>query len=153
MIEVTFTNGTATGFNVFGTVADWTERAAMERAGTLQTRSDWTSFEQVEKIAAELSAATGKRFIPVDAGEWVSPRYDVIEAPIVGAEVSSAFNGDYYPTGKITRVSPDCRVVTATDEHTGTVTRYYRRRLSGAWINERTWSMVSGHRTDKNPSF
>lgn len=114
-----------------------------------QTRNDWKTFERAAQVAQELTEATGTLYIGIDQGSNVSPRYDVIEAPAVGHEVSRGFNGDYYPAGTITKVSDSLRRV-ETDQ--GVV--FYRRRNSGTWLQTGgTFAMVRGHRDERNPSF
>lgn len=121
------------------------------------SRHDITSFEQAEQIAAQATAlearmidyARRKTYIAVDNGEWCSPRYEVVEAPKVGNKVSRCINGDYYPDGEIVKVSgQNSRIVT-----TSTGRKYYRRRLSGAWVADKYYSMVSGHVSRLNPEF
>jgi hypothetical protein len=114
----------------------------------LSVRHDLASFDQATDMAAELSQATGAKFIPTDAGEWVYPRYDVIELPKVGSKVSYAFNGDYYPCGEISAISASLKIITTT-----TGKKFYRRRLSGAWVNDGTWSLIPGHVNRRNPEF
>jgi hypothetical protein len=104
---------------------------------------------EAQEAATTLTQETGKLHIATDEGEWVSPRYSVIEAPAVGDEVSYAFNGDYYPCGRIVKVSTSLRVI-----KTDTGATFYRRRQSATWKKEGgTWSLVRGHRSEKNPSF
>lgn len=112
-----------------------------------QNRNDWRSLEEVERIAQELTEATGTLYVGVDSGPNVSPRYDVVEAPVVGAEVSRGFNGDYYPEGTITKVSKSLRRV---ETSTGAV--FFRRKQSATW-SDGTFSMVRGHINERNPSF
>lgn len=111
-----------------------------------QNRNDWKTFEQAEQIAKALGAG----YIATDAGDHVSPRYDVIELPKIGDEVSYAFNGDYYPCGKIEKISkkPEYRRIATTD---GTV--FYRRGNTGTWKHNQTWSLVAGHINKRNPEF
>lgn len=113
-----------------------------------ENRNDWKSFERVTEIAAQLTEATGVTYLPTDSGPNVSPRYDVIAAPVVGAEVSKAFNGDYYPEGVIVSISKTFKRV---ETSTGAV--FFRRKNSGAWIENGTWCMVEGHVSRMNPSF
>lgn len=114
----------------------------------LECRWDWKTFERAAEVAEQASAATGREFLPADAGSHTSPRYDVIEAPKVGARVSRGFNGDYYPAGEIVSVSASRRVV-----RTSTGVVFYRRQQSATWIADGTWAMVPGHRSELNPSF
>lgn len=110
-------------------------------------RNDWRAMETVEQIAKELTEATGTLYLGVDYGSGVSPRYDVIAAPVLGQEVSRAFNGDYYPEGTITKISKSLRRV---ETSTGVV--FFRRKQSATW-SDGTFSMVQGHINERNPSF
>lgn len=118
-------------------------------------RGDIKSFEHAQVLAEQAgdlvaSKLCGKTFLAVDAGSHVHPRYDVILAPRVGEPVSYGFNGDYYPDGYITKIGgTNCSRV-----YTDTGSVYNRRRQSGRWVKRGgTWSMVSGHRDERNPSF
>lgn len=114
-----------------------------------QCRWDWKSFDVAEKLAAKITKFTGALHIATDSGPSVSPRFDIIKAPAVGDEASYAFNGDYYPCGKIKSISKSLRVIT-----TDTGRTFYRRRQSGAWIMKGgTWSLVHGHINRLNPEF
>jgi hypothetical protein len=113
-----------------------------------ESRNDWKTFDRVVTIADQLTANTGKLYLPIDHGRNVSPRYDVIAAPISGAPVSRAFNGDYYPAGFIKSISATFKRI---ETNTGIV--FWRRGRSASWIADGTWSMVSGHITQFNPSF
>jgi hypothetical protein len=112
----------------------------------VQSRHDWKTFEQAKAVAALLTRDEGRLFIATDAGECVSPRYDVIEAPKVGDDVSYSFNGDSYPCGKIKSISKSLRLI-VTDEGK----RFYRRQESGQWMMNGTWCLVSGHISEQNP--
>lgn len=111
-------------------------------------RNDILSIAHAEKIAADATSLTGNLHIGVDRGNSMWPRFDVIEAPRVGSEVSKAFNGDYYPAGTIVQVSKSLRRVLTSN---GTV--FYRRGQSGTWLNGGTWAMVPGTINERNPSF
>lgn len=117
-------------------------------AGTIQNRNDWKSFDRVAEVAAQLTTSTGKLFMPTDAGEHCSPRYDVIEAPALGDKVSYAFNGDSYPDGTIVKVSANNRFV-----FTSTGNKYGRKRLTGRWARNNTWTLIPGHHFEQNPHF
>ncbi len=115
------------------------------------SRHDITSFEHAEQIASQANVLVGAGpvLIPVDNGENCWPRYDVVEAPVVGDKVSRCINGDYYPDGEIVKVSgQNNRIVT-----TSTGRKYYRRRLSGAWVADKFYSMARGHISRLNPEF
>lgn len=120
--------------------------------GKIECRHDWRTFERAEQVAKELNenSTIWHRYLAVDSGAHVSPRYDVVERPVVGDAVSYSFNGDTYPDGTITKITgKNFRIVTTS---TGSV--YYRRKLSGSWVKKGgTWSMVKGHRNERNPSF
>lgn len=111
-----------------------------------ESRWDWNSKERVDALAAELSAVTGKSFVGTDAGSSVSPRYDIQRVPAVGDEVSSGFNGDYYPEGKIASISKSLKVITLESGK-----RFYRRRQTGSWVNGGTWSLILGVHNERNP--
>ena len=111
-------------------------------------RWDFTTLEIAEKIAADATELTGEKYIATDAGDWCSPRYDVIRAPKVGDEVSKAFNGDYYPEGTIVKISDSMRRI---ETSTGKV--FFRRKKTGSWLYKGMWSMVGGHTNRWNPEF
>lgn len=117
-----------------------------------QSRHDWPTYERAQQVACELNEVqvpgSGVTYVATDAGPHCSPRYDVIELLCVGDAVSYSFNGDTYPDGYIVSVSKSMKVIT-----TDTGSRYYRRRLTGAWVKDGTWSLVAGHRHELNPSF
>lgn len=120
------------------------------RSIELENRNDWKSIQEADAVAHFLPG-----YIATDAGAHVSPRYDVQRLPAVGDLVSYAFNGDSYPCGKITRVSGEAggyRRIEATDEN-GVKRVFHRRRASGSWIKDQTWSLVQGHHNKRNPEF
>ncbi len=123
-------------------------KVSAEFSRDAQNRNDFKTFDRAKQVAADATALTGTLHIGVDAGQWTSPRYDVIEAPKVGADVSYAFNGDYYPAGKIVKISTSLRRV---ETSTGKV--FFRRGESGQWVNAGTWTMVPGIHDRRNPSF
>ncbi len=115
------------------------------------TRHDIKSFEHAEQIASQANAmiGAGTILIPVDSGEHCWPRYDVVQAPKVGEEISRCINGDYYPDGEIVKISgKNHRIVT-----TSTGRKYYRRRQSSIWVADKYYSMVRGHISRLNPEF
>lgn len=125
-----------------------------------ESRWDWKSFERVAEIAAGLNKLAAdfcpleaNKYLAVDSGPSVSPRYDIIEAPKVGDKISYSFNGDTYPDGEIVRISKDLRVITSS-----TGSRYWRVKLSehgsGKWLKSGgTWSLVKGHVSEWNKEF
>lgn len=134
--------------------AEGIDHAAREAQGW-QTSWDWSDFLTVELIANELSAATGRDFLPCDRGDHVSPRYDVIEAPKLGDDVSRGFNGDYYPVGKVTRITGAGRRIIETKDERGTVRKFYRVKLSAAWREGKgsPFCLVPGVRSEWNREF
>ncbi len=134
-----------------GKVAKVLQDSDDRQADDVISRWDFKSFEFVQRLADEANALNdGNVYLPSDSGEWVSPRYDVIQAPMVGDPVSYAFNGDAYPDGYIIKIGgTGCSRV-----YTDTGSVYNRRRKSGSWIKRGgTWSLVTGHRSERNPSF
>ena len=113
-----------------------------------ENRNDWKTFERATEVAAQLTEATGVLYIPTDSDPNVSPRYDVLAAPVLGAKVSKYFNGDAYPEGDIVKISATLKRV---ETSTGAV--FFRRKNSGLWIEGGTWAMISGHESMRNPSF
>jgi hypothetical protein len=120
--------------------------------GGWMCRNDIESWEEAQAIASAANAFCGSpdAWIATDAGEWVSPRYDVIEAPKVGQFVSKGFNGDYYPLGTITKISHDFKRVTVENEN-GTKYVFYRKKMSGVWLLNRMWGLVCGSVNERNP--
>lgn len=111
----------------------------------VETSDDWTSFDQVTKIAEKLTTLTGKTYLPTDYGYGRYP-FGLVEVPMIGDYVSYTFNGDYYPCGKVEKISKTYQI-TVSD---GKIFR--RDGDSSRWLNH-GWSLVKGHRSDLNPSF
>jgi hypothetical protein len=105
------------------------------------------SFEHAAELAAAETQATGKLHIACDRGECCSPRYHVAPVPVIGEEVSYAFNGDYYPCGVITTISKTLKKITTSE---GRV--FYRRRNTDVW-KDGPWCLVNGHINRLNPEF
>lgn len=113
-----------------------------------QSRRDWKSLKQVNRIARLLTATTGKRYLGVDEGSSVYPRFDIIEPFQIGDRVSCAFNGDYYPDGRIVKITPSFQITTNTGN------RYLRIGNTSRWRKVGgTWILVPGHISSLNPSF
>lgn len=127
---------------------DWSSASTSADGSGWMTRHDFKSMDQAGEIAKSATEVMGKLYLPVDAGSGVWPRFDVIEAPAVGDDVSYAFNGDYYPCGQIKSISPSFFLITTTEGQ-----KFYRRRESACWKYNGVWSMVDGHREELNPSF
>lgn len=113
-----------------------------------QSRWDWKDFAIVERLAMYLTAMAGKTYLPTDATESTSPRYDIIEAPKVGDKVSRGFNGDYYPEGEIVKITKGWRVTTSTGA------KFNRFKNTSGWreVGKGFW-MVHGHIDERNPHF
>jgi len=112
------------------------------------SRNDFKTFEQAQEVAESASRYEGVDYIATDSGAYCSPRYDVIKAPQHLAPVSYCFNGDYYPCGHIKSISKTMKKITTTTGKT-----FYRRRNTGCWLANGTWSMVEGHIEQRNPMF
>lgn len=102
-------------------------RSEMERVwaaeNTLVNRNDIRSPQQADLLASQATEFTEQLHIAIDRGAHVSPRFDVIRCPAVGDKVSYSFNGDSYPDGEITKVSPTLKVITTStgSRHLGAV--------------------------------
>lgn len=116
------------------------------------------SFEQAEVVAAQLTAKFGKIFLACDNGEHTSHQFGVMEAPKVGDPVSFGFNGDYYPCGVITRITPGWRIyaedASKPEGARRQKTTFNRKKKSSCWkMVGGTWSLVFGHVDERNPHF
>lgn len=109
------------------------------------TSRDFEDFESVKALAAYLTAMTGKAYLGTDAGQWCFPRYDIVEVPRVGDEVSYYFNGDCTPCGTVTRVGKNCRII-----ETDSGKKFWRLRETGSW-KDGIWFLTSGHSYERNP--
>ena len=129
-------------------VASSTKEAIDATADTTswyETRNDWTSKEEVDAIASQLTEHTGHLFLGLDNGRNVKPRFDIFKAPMVGDVVSMGFNGDYYPCGKIVSISKTMKKIV-----TENGTTFYRRSTS-RWLNCGTFAMIPGEHNERNP--
>jgi hypothetical protein len=110
------------------------------------------SLEEAITLAKQVSELSGVFYIPCDEGEHCSPRFGILKAPTIGDDCSYAFNGDYYPCGKIVRITPSFRIITKDDkghEHT-----FFRKGIRSNWVMKGgTWSLVQGIIDERNPSF
>ena len=132
-------------------IASRAEANRSRENASFQSRCDWKTFDRAKHIAKCLNEEykdEGRVYIATDAGSSVSPRYDVIEAPYVGDEVSYSFNGDSYPCGTIASISKTLKKITTT-----TGMSFYRRGESGSWVSNGTWTLIPGHIYEQNPSF
>ncbi|WXB48017.1 hypothetical protein WCWAEYFT_CDS0315 [Vibrio phage VB_VaC_TDDLMA] len=106
-------------------------------------RNKFKTLESAQKVCEQFGEDT---YMVVDKGEYILPRFDVIEKPRVGDKVSYAFNGDSTPCGEIKSISKSLKVITTTDGQ-----KFYRKGLSGTWKYNKTWSLISGHQEERNP--
>ena len=120
-----------------------------QRDRSWTTRWDWKDYATVERLSKYLTAMTGKTYLPVDHGPHVGPQFDIIEAPKMGDDVSRGFNGDYYPCGKIVKITKSWRVTTSE----GNV--FNRRKNTAAWVEVGggPFCLVPGIRDERNPHF
>ena len=154
-----FTGGNKWGAMRFYTLAEaeaaldvWAEGMDIHDLAELRERGRITldtlggKYDTREEAEALLEAFPGR--IVADAGPHCWPLFSIVTPPAVGDKVSYAFNGDCTPDGEVVKVSKSLKVVT-----TSTVAKFYRRRESGAWIKDGTWSLVPGHVSKRNPHF
>jgi len=129
-------------------VAELTD--ALRADGRDVSRWDIKTMERAKDIALQANLLEdGYFYLSCDRGSYVSPRYDVIRAPMKGAEVSKGFNGDYYPCGKIAKVTHNFKRVETAD---GTV--FWRRKESDVWLEQGGgFAMCYGVHDERNPSF
>ena len=77
------------------------------------------NLEAAEARARELEAETGEKYVAFETDYACDP-YAAERLPHVGDEVSKAFNGDYYPCGKIAKISKTYYRITTEDGNTFT---------------------------------
>ena len=105
---------------------------------------------EAENAAAAMNHHSASREFTVevrDNGSSCSPRYSTQIKAEEGMPVSYAFNGDFYPAGLISKVSPTGKKITTTMGIT------FHRDSLGNYRHDQTWHLVLGTHTDKNPSF
>lgn len=119
---------------------------ATDTTGPFESVWDWETLDQVVEIANDLTSSTNVLYIPIQRSN-AYPKFDVIKAPAVGDDVSKGFNGDFYPCGKIVRISKTLKRITTSN---GDV--FYRRAETGAWIAG-AFTLVSGIIDRQNPHF
>lgn len=124
----------------------------------VKTAGDYKSFPEVEVVAAILTQLTGETYLAFDNGEHTSHRFGVARAPKVGDNVSYGFNGDYYPCGKIVRITKGWRIYTEDASKPEGARRqkctFNRRKQTSSWLMVGgTWSLVNGIVDERNPHF
>ena len=108
---------------------------------------DWTEAE-AKAVAAKASEVFGVPYDFVDSECTGLRRYDIIQLPQVGDEVSYAFNGDCYPDGVIIAITQKGQVKTDTGS------TYRRKKQTAGWLKTSgTFWMVRGHIYEQNPHF
>lgn len=114
---------------------------------------DIRSYDAAKKLAEQITEFTGELHIGYEHGDWTSDMFGVIKAPAVGDECSMGFNGDYYPVGRITRITTGWRVYTI--DANGKKHTFNRRKNSSSWkeVGSSPFHMVQGHHDERNPSF
>ena len=128
-------------------MSDENDRKLTELMKPYITLNDCRNMMIAERMAEQLNdEANAERFMAIDRGEHIYPQFKVIEVPQIGDAVSYAFNGDSTPCGHIKSISPTKKRVTTTTGHV-----FYRKNNSGSWLKNRTWSLVAGHVTSRNP--
>lgn len=104
------------------------------------------SFAEAEEMALRITAITGRDFLACDNGSWTSHQFAIVEAPVLGEEVSYGFNGDSYHDGKIVRITPNWMCITESGA------RYNRKGLTNGWKKVGgTWWMLNGIHNEQNP--
>jgi hypothetical protein len=129
---------------------EWAKSISNGRTGRIGWMSsrDFDSFEEAERMARYLTAMTGEMYLATDEGSNSWPQYRVIEAPVIGDEVSKSFNGDSYPCGEIVKITPTWQITTSTGA------KFRRYKMSGGFRETgRGFWMISGHVYEQNPSF
>ena len=126
----------------------WWTKADKTHGTGWANRNDFDSLMLAQAIADSATRLSGTKYIATDSGPYCSPRFDVVAMPSVGDDCSYAFNGDSYPCGKVASISKTLKKITTTE---GEV--FYRRKLSGSWLKNSTWSLVKGHVATQNPHF
>lgn len=109
---------------------------------------DWTSLDEVQRLARYVTAMTGDVYLGVDKGDHISPRFNVVKAPKVGEKVSRMFNGDAYPAGEIVKITKGWQITTSTGK------KFRQVKQTGSWREVRgPFWLIAGHVYEKNPHF
>lgn len=115
----------------------------------VEDRWDWHDkpFSHIEKLAELATKFFGTPYVATYSS-GTSPKHDLARVPKVGDKVSYSFNGDTYPCGTITKVSPTLQVTTSSGK------KFRRYKQTGGWCMEGgTWWLVIGHIDERNPHF
>ena len=126
----------------------WSRGSFTNRTDGWLSSRDVESMAEARSLALYLTSMTGTAYLPADEGGGISPRYRIVEAPVVGQKVSRTFNGDTYPCGTIVKITRTWQITT--DDGT----RFRRRRETGGWLETGgSFWMTSGHHYEQNPHF
>ena len=116
--------------------------------GWMSLRQDIATGEEGQRLATYITALTGKVFLVASEGSSSHPRWYVFEAPCIGDDVSRGLNGDYYPCGKITKITKNWKVTTDSGAS------FNRVRETSSWKEVRgSFFMVQGIIDERNPHF
>lgn len=107
------------------------------------------SMEAAEAHAAHLNATTDSTWIAYYTDYACDP-FMVAELPKVGDEVSKGFNGDYYPSGKIAKISKTFNRITTTEGDVFTRTGPMKWKIGG---KKGAFTLVRGLIDERNPHF
>lgn len=120
-------------------------------------RNDIRNAEHAFRLAESATALYANEKDPAlqlaymvdDCAAYRSPKWDVVQAPRVGDEVSKGFNGDYYPQGKIKSISKGYKVIILENG-----LRFYRKGGAARWVQSGgTWALIRGVHDERNPHF
>lgn len=66
----------------------------------------------------------------------------------IGDEVSYGFNGDWYPCGKVERISKTGKILYTTEG-----AKFVRQPRTGTYKRHQTWTLTHGIHDERNPHF
>ena len=107
------------------------------------------TMEAAEARAIELENETGEAHVAYESDYPFNP-YVAQRMPQIGDEVSMGFNGDYYPMGKITKISKTYFRITTENGATFTRVGPFSWKKGG---KRGTFSLVQGVHDERNPHF
>ena len=100
----------------------------------------------LKDLSVDLNKLTGSQWIVTSTRDL--SRNEIIETPKLGDKVSYGGNGDYYPCGKIVKITPSLRLVTDTGA------KFSRILRSGAWKHTNGFGhLVAGHISQLSQEF
>lgn len=116
---------------------------------TIDMTRRFDNLEAAEAKAQELTEQTGELHVAYKSS-YVCDPFVAARLPQVGDEVSMGFNGDYYPLGKITRISKTYSRITTESG------RVFTRVGPVSWKEggkRGAFSLVQGKHDERNPHF